>query len=773
MTKRLHIIVRGAVQGVGFRPFIYKLADELGLFGYVNNSSIGVIIEVEGEKKTLTEFLTRLQFERPKLSVITGMEHTYLDSTGYNKFEILKSSTEQSKTTLILPDIAVCDDCLKEMFDPNDRRYMYPFINCTNCGPRFTIIESLPYDRPNTSMKNFEMCDNCRAEYEDPSNRRFHAQPVACPDCGPYVELWDNNGKVLSYKSEGLQRTIDILKNGGIIALKGLGGYQLVCNAKDDDAVKLLRTRKNREEKPFAVMYPSLESIKSVCDVSADEERLLASPEAPIVLLKKLNNASMKYLSSYSVSPGNPYLGVMLPYTPLHHIILKSLAGPIVATSGNISEEPMSINEKDALNKLGGIADYLLVHNRPIVRHADDSIVRYIAGSEMVMRRARGYAPFPVIVDSTDDKHILAVGGHLKNTVALKVNENVFVSQHIGDLSTEASMNAFTKAVDDFISIYESNPAVIIHDNHPEYLSTKFALEISTGAVGTQHHFAHIAACRVENRLAGKALGVSWDGTGYGLDGAIWGSEFFISDDSTYQHIAQFRKFKLPGGEMAIKETRRSALGVLYEIYGNGVFNDFKYLIEDKFNHSELTLISNMLEGNINSPETSSAGRLFDAVSSLLNISQITTYEGKSAMMLEFSAKKGIEDQYPFRIVEKDMFIIDWEIMIISMLGDIEAGLDKSIIAAKFHNTMAQTIIEIAEIVGKERVVLSGGCFQNAYLLEKSIELLSKKGFKAYRHQRIPTNDGGISLGQIAAYKIKQTAFDINEFKKQKILAGS
>ena len=478
-------------------------------------------------RKTLEEFLARLQSEKPKLSVITGQEHTYLDPASFDKFEIVESSGEQTKTTLILPDIAVCDDCLKELFDPNDRRYMYPFINCTNCGPRFTIIESLPYDRPNTSMKNFKMCDNCRAEYEDPSNRRFHAQPIACSDCGPHIELWDNKGNVLADKSEAVKRTIELIKNGAIVALKGLGGYQLVCNAKDNDTVKLLRTRKNREEKPFAVMYPSLESIKSICEVSTEEERLLESPEAPIVLLKKKNNASIKYLSSYSISPDNPYLGVMLPYTPLHHIILKALDGPIVATSGNISEEPMSITEEDALNKLSDIADYFLIHNRPIVRHADDSIVRVVAGSEMVMRRARGYAPFPVTFDSTDDNQILAVGGHLKNTVALKVNENVFVSQHIGDLSTEASMNAFTKAVDDFINVYDSKPAAVIHDNHPEYLSTKFALEISNGAVGTQHHFAHIASCRAENRLTGRALGVSWDGTGYGTDGTIWGWRVF------------------------------------------------------------------------------------------------------------------------------------------------------------------------------------------------------------------------------------------------------
>lgn len=774
MIKRLHIIVRGAVQGVGFRPFVYKLAGELGLSGYVNNSSLGVFIEVEGEKKYIEKFLTRLISDKPKLSVITGLEHTYLDPAGYDSFEIKESSVSQSKTTLMLPDIAVCDDCLREMFDPNDRRYLYPFINCTNCGPRFTIIESLPYDRENTSMKDFEMCESCRKEYENPSDRRFHAQPIACPGCGPHVELWNANGDVLSENGEALNRAIDLIEKGKIIALKGLGGYQLICDAQNDDAVKLLRERKHREEKPFAVVYPDIESVKSVCEVSKEEERLLVSPEAPIVLLKKRDNAAIKYLSVNSVSPGNPYLGVMLPYTPLHHIILNELRKPLVATSGNISEEPMSITENEALDKLADIADYFLVHNRPIVRHADDSIVRVIAGSEMVMRRARGYAPFPVIVDSNEDEKVLAVGGHLKNTVALKVNENVFVSQHIGDLATETSMNAFNKAVNDFNELYEVSPDIVVHDNHPEYLSTKFAESSSSRhTVGVQHHFAHIAACRAENRVTGKSLGVSWDGTGYGLDGSVWGGEFFLSDENSYRHFAQFRNFRLPGGEKAVKEARRSALGVLYEIYGEEIFGDYSYLLGDKFSEFELKLIHSVLDKNLNTPLTSSAGRLFDAVSSILNISQVTTYEGKSAMMLEYAIREGVEERYHFEIKEQEIFIIDWEPVVLSILGEIEAGLDKSMIAAKFHNTMADVILKLAEIAGEEKVVFSGGCFQNSYLLEKSTRLLNVRGYKTYRHQRIPTNDGGISLGQIAAYGIENKPFDLAEFKKHKTYAGS
>ncbi|HDZ59115.1 MAG TPA: carbamoyltransferase HypF, partial [Ignavibacteriales bacterium] len=471
-TARIHIAIGGAVQGVGFRPFVYRTATNLGLTGFVLNNSLGVFIEAEGEESLLKIFLKNIEEEKPPLSVITSLEHSFLDPAGYDKFEIKESEMNDEVAAFILPDIAVCDDCLKEMLDPNDRRYLYPFINCTNCGPRFSIIESLPYDRPNTSMKNFEMCDDCRKEYEDPVNRRFHAQPVACPKCGPHLSLWDENGNTLAEKEDALLHTAELIRNGKIVALKGLGGFQLIVDASNDDAVKRLRERKHREEKPFALMFPGLNSIREACEVSETEKRVLHSPASPIVLLKRKDgNDNRATTISKFIAISNPYLGAMLPYTPLHHLLLKELNIPIVATSANLSEEPICIDEPGALERLNGIADYYLVNNRPIVRHVDDSIVRVIKNREMVMRRARGYAPLPVHLSDQqkvlNDEKILAVGGHLKNTISLKVNSNVFTSQHIGDLSTEEANKTFKKVIDDFQVLYDLKPSVIISDLHP------------------------------------------------------------------------------------------------------------------------------------------------------------------------------------------------------------------------------------------------------------------------------------------------------------------
>ncbi|MEW5842089.1 MAG: carbamoyltransferase HypF, partial [Bacteroidota bacterium] len=564
MNQRLKIVVRGAVQGVGFRPFIYRIAKEMNLNGYVFNSTAGVMIEVEGEKEILDKFLFRIEKEKPSASIIISLEFSFLDPVGFENFSIQESNAKEKVSTLILPDIALCEDCKREMLDPNDRRYLYPFINCTNCGPRFSIIESLPYDRPNTSMKIFEMCDECKSEYDDPTNRRFHAQPIACPECGPHIELWNEHGELLLKKNEALQKTVDLIRDGKIIAIKGLGGFQLVVDASNDAAVRRLRERKKREEKPFALMFPTLNEVKKVCAVSKFEERLLQSSESPIVLLKKIKRQTKSNGReiSESVAPDNPYLGVMPPYTPLHHLLLCELNFPIVATSANISEEPIVIDEHEALKKLSGIADYYLVHNRPIVRHVDDSIVKVVRDREMVMRRARGYAPLPVTIytqhEESEIKNILAVGGHLKNTVALKVDNNVFTSQYIGDLSTAESFNTFEKVIGDFQSLYNYPEVSAACDLHPDYVSTKFAKEKFNDVVQVQHHEAHVAACRMENQVEGEALGVSWDGTGYGYDGTIWGGEFFITNDNgDYRHFSQFKKFHLPGGELAIKEPRR------------------------------------------------------------------------------------------------------------------------------------------------------------------------------------------------------------------------
>jgi len=767
LNTRIHIAIRGAVQGVGFRPFIYKLANELKLSGYVLNNSNGVFIEAEGIESTLRNFLSRIETEKPKLSVITSLENSFLDPIGYSQFEIRVSEANEDVSAIILPDIAVCDDCLNEIFDPNDRRYLYPFINCTNCGPRFSIIEALPYDRLNTSMKNFKMCDKCKSEYENPMDRRFHAQPTACPDCGPQLFLWDEKGNVISEKHPVLKQTVDLILKGKIIALKGLGGFQLIVDATDDEAVKELRKRKHREEKPFALMFPTLESIKEVCEVSEAEERVLNSSESPIVLLKKkseINNPKSEI--SLNVAPHNPYLGAMLPYTPLHHLLMRELNLPIVATSANLAEEPICIDEQEALKRLKGIADYYIIHNRPIVRHVDDSIVRVIMNREMVMRRARGYAPLPIMVsekyDELKDKTILAVGGHLKNTVALKKGNNIYISQHIGDLSTEESNRTFKKVIDDFKTLYNAEPDKIISDLHPEYISTKYANQLIDEVEQVQHHYAHIAACRFENQVDGDALGISWDGTGYGLDGTVWGGEFFLTNDNSYKHFAQFRKFMLPGGEKAIKEPRRSLAGILFEVAGVSFINEFSDLFENRFSSTEIGLIANMLSKKINSPITSSAGRLFDAISSLLGICDKSNYEGQAAMMLEFAAGWNEKGSYPFEIREENKFqpeadeplvrIIDWQLIIISIINDLRNDIAASIISAKFHNTLSEIILAMVKKSGMKKVGLSGGCFQNAILTERTINLLRENNYQVYWHQRIPPNDGGIALGQVAAY---------------------
>ena len=566
MNNRVNIIIRGAVQGVGFRPFIYNLAKELKLKGFVLNNSNGVVIQVEGGYNKLSKFLLRVEKEKPPLSIITSFEYSFLDPLGYKDFSIRRSEQNFASNTLIMPDISICKNCLREMWNPKVRRYRYPFINCTNCGPRFSIIESLPYDRSNTSMKHFTMCEKCRGEYENPVDRRFHAQPIACYDCGPKLSLWDEKGRELYREEAALQHVVKKIRDGRIVAIKGLGGFQLICDATNDNVVKTLRKRKNRKEKPFALMMNSIGSVERLCQVSKAERRILLSAESPIVLLRNRAGKSKIKISS-SVAPHNPCLGIMLPYTPLHHLLMKELKTPIIATSGNLSEEPICIDEQEALERLGGLADYFLVHNRPIIRHADDSIVRVVMNREMLIRRARGYAPLPLLITrETNDQNILAVGGHLKNTIALKKGNQIFVSQHIGDLSTNESNKAFKNVINDFHKLYNVKTDLVLCDLHPKYLSTQYADELNKETHKVQHHYAHIAACRLENQVCGDALGVSWDGTGYGEDGTIWGGEFFFSSDAHHKHIAQFRKFRLPGGEAAIKEPRRSLAGLLYEI---------------------------------------------------------------------------------------------------------------------------------------------------------------------------------------------------------------
>lgn len=741
---RLRVVLRGVVQGVGFRPFVYRLATGLSLPGWVVNSSQGVFIEVEGDESSLRAFLRRLEAEKPSISYIQSLESCFLDPVGFTTFEI-RESADGAKTALILPDLATCPDCLRDINDPEDRRYRYPFTNCTNCGPRFTIIESLPYDRPRTTMKKFVMCADCEREYRNPMNRRFHAQPNACPACGPHLELWDQAGSRIAEHEEALLLASDAIRFGKMVAVKGLGGFHLMADARNEAAICELRRRKRREEKPFAVMYPSVEAVWDDCQCSDVELRLLRSPESPIVLLRRREG---KHGLPNSIAPGNPMLGVMLPYTPLHHLLMQAVNSPVIATSGNLSEEPICTDEYEALERLRGIADLFLVHNRPILRHVDDSIVREMAGRELVLRRARGFAPLPVTL--TDEiPTMIAVGPHQKNTIAASVGAQVFVSQHIGDLETAQSLNAFERVIQTFRQLYELEPRVMACDMHPDYLSTQYARKSSEPVLSVQHHYAHVLACMVENQITAPVLGIAWDGSGYGPDQTIWGGEFLRVGPRGYERVAHIRAFRLPGGERAVKQPRRSALGVLFEILGNAAFTLDCPPVE-AFSDEERNVLRSMLNRNVNAPVTSSVGRLFDAVASLSGIRQLCHFEGQAAMELEFAATPGaLNGSYHFEVLQSSgRFVLDWEPMVRTIL---EAHEPPAIVAIKFHNTLAKMAVAIAERIGEPKVALSGGCFQNRLLTETIAGELRNAGFHVYWHQRIPPNDGCISLGQVVA----------------------
>jgi hydrogenase maturation protein HypF len=752
--QRIRITVRGAVQGVGFRPFIYRLARESGLSGWVMNSSDGLVVEAEGAKSRLDTFLLRIEREKPRRSSIHGLEFSFLDRAGYMGFEIRPSGIDGAPTVPALPDIAVCPDCLRDLSDPRNRRFRYPFTNCTNCGPRFTIIESLPYDRAGTSMKDFRMCDRCRDEYEDPDDRRFHAQPNACFDCGPRLALWDDGGGVLSRNDRALQEAVAALRQGKIVAVKGLGGFHLLADAADHEAVGRLRRRKHREEKPFAVMFPSLDSVRTACEVSELEARLLLSPEAPIVLLRSRVGETRRTIAP-SVAPGNPDLGVLLPYTPLHHLLMAGFNRPVVATSGNRSDEPICIDEQEAIERLGGIADRFLVHNRPIVRHADDSVVRIVMGRELVLRRARGYAPLQVSFPRPLPS-VLAVGGHLKNTVALTAGNHVFISPHIGDLDKKEALEAFHRVITDFRRLYASQPEHILCDLHPDYGSTRYARSGAIPVTPVQHHHAHVASCMADNGLEGPVLGVAWDGTGYGPDGTVWGGEFLRTDAEGYRREATFRIFRLPGGTAAVREPRRSAAGLLFATMGEDWFDREEAPGLRFFRPAERRALRTMLTRGVQSPWTSSAGRLFDAVAAIVGLRGRSCFEGQAAMELEYAmGYLRTEDVYPFEIHDGECrnqdgprMIVDWEKMVLALLEDVRGGLPTARMAARFHNTLAEIVVEVARRVGEDRIVLTGGCFQNRYLTERAVHRLRAEGFRPYWHQRVPPNDGGIALGQ-------------------------
>jgi len=737
---------------VGFRPHVYRLADVLSLSGWVGNTGHGVTVEVEGPPATLDLFLERLETELPPNAFIQTIEPAWLAPVGYRDFQIRPSEAALAPSAIVLPDVATCAECRHDITDPTNRRYQYPFTNCTNCGPRFSIIEALPYDRPLTSMRRFEMCARCRREYEDPTDRRFHAQPNACPDCGPRIALWDHQGRSMAEAGPALTGALSALREGAIIAVKGMGGFHLVVDARSEECVRRLRQRKHRDEKPLAVMFPSLTAVEMTCRVSPAEVRLLTSPAAPIVLLEKRPHAHAAVAAA--VAPDNPRIGTMLPYTPLHILLLDTLGFPVVATSGNVSDEPICTDENEAVERLAGIADAFLVHDRPIVRHVDDSVVTVVCGREQVLRRARGYAPLPV--RRPEAAAALAVGAHLKNTVALATGTQVFVSQHIGDLETEPALRAFERVVDDLERLYGTSPGVVVCDAHPDYISTRFARESGRRVIPVQHHLAHVFACMVENEVEPPVLGVSWDGTGYGLDGSVWGGEFFVITPTAWRRAGHLRQFGLPGGEQAIREPRRSALGLLYALAGkNGEMPAAGH--SRAFTAAEHAALVSMLDGSVNSPLTSSAGRLFDGVSSLVGLRDENRFEGQGAMALEHAATGSrSEEPYPMPIVETDdtgevRFILDWGPLVLGIVDDIAQGVSTRTISARFHEALVEAIVGVARHLDIETVVLTGGCFQNRRLTEGAVSRLAGAGFTPVWHQRIPPNDGGIAPGQIAA----------------------
>ncbi|WP_448564841.1 carbamoyltransferase HypF [Trichothermofontia sp.] len=813
---RLAITIQGAVQGVGFRPFVYQLATALALRGWVSNSAQGVQIEIEGPFDRLTEFLQRLQTEHPPHAWIQHLETHSLDDlpTGsqpptHADFTIRPSQTG-TKTTLMLPDLATCPACLRELFDPHDRRYRYPFINCTHCGPRFSIIAGLPYDRAQTTMRAFTQCPQCQAEYDNPQDRRFHAQPNACPNCGPQLAWWDRTGTVLAQGEAALQAAVIAIQQGAIVAIKGLGGFHLVVDAQQPAAVQRLRDRKQRPDKPFALMYPTLAAIAQDCEVSPLEARLLQSAQAPIVLLRRrvkggqglgdreqgigssnwagemptprpASHAPQYAGIAEAVAPGNPFLGIMLPYTPLHHLLMADLQRPIVATSGNRSSEPICFDEHEAVERLGDLADYFLVHNRPILRPVDDAIVRVVAGRALVLRRARGYAPLPIQISNGQVQNSkptlpttppapaigLALGADLKNTVALALGSQIFLSQHLGDLQNSTTLASQQQAIATLQQLYDAQPAWIACDLHPDYVSTHIAQQsVQPGQtlIRVQHHHAHIAACLAENQLTGPVLGIAWDGTGYGPDGTIWGGEFLIADRASYRRVGHLRTFGLPGGEVAVREPRRSAIGVLYELWGDALFERDDLAPLRSFSARERAILRRMLQRGLNTPRTSSMGRLFDAIAALLDLCQTATFEGQAAMAVEFAqvefCQGTVTQSEPYLAWETSKFklqnsnypqspwVVDWEPWIQGILSDLQQGRPMGEVATRLHATLAATIVTMAEQVGIPVVVLSGGCFQNRVLTEQAIAALQQAGFQPYWHQQIPPNDGGIALGQ-------------------------
>jgi hydrogenase maturation protein HypF len=760
--ERRAIVVHGVVQGVGFRPFVYGLASRLNLAGFVKNRSGVVVIEVEGDSQSLNSFLSVIRERPPRLAKIDGITWEGRSPRGDCDFRIESSDHESAAGIYVSPDVAVCDDCLRELFDPADRRYRYPFLNCTNCGPRLTIVKSAPYDRANTTMASFAMCAACQSEYDDPANRRFHAQPTACPACGPSLVLAGADGKRID-SQDPLALFVDALLQGKIGALKGLGGFHLVCDAGDQAAVNGLRLRKHRDEKPFAIMVRDLAAARSICEVSPQEAALLGAPSRPIVLLSRLPGAAV----ALEVAPGNPYLGVMLPYTPLHHLLADALGSiALVMTSGNRSDEPIAYEDEDALERLKNIADLFLLHDRPIHVRCEDSVTRVVAGQELPVRRSRGYAPAPLALPVSCPWPILATGGQLKATFALGRDQCAFVSHHLGDLDDYRAYRQFERDIELYQRLFEIEPRQIAHDLHPDYASTRYARQraglqepasaLSIGLVPVQHHHAHMASCMAEHGLTEAVIGVAFDGTGYGLDGTIWGGEFLVGDYRGFRRAAHLRSVGMPGSDQAIREPWRMAIAHLRDA---GIQSQ---ALAQRVEPASLRLIEQMLERGLSTPMTSSAGRLFDAVAALAGLRLRASYEGQAAMELEWSATEVRDDgAYPFALEEarqcessETTLHVDTRSVVREVAAAAARGVSPGVISRRFHNGLVEMIAAVCDWIRRSTrldvVVNSGGVFLNALLSRAVVARLQSAGFRVYGHRLVPPNDGGLALGQLA-----------------------
>lgn len=746
LTAR-RLLVQGIVQGVGFRPFVYREAVRLGLTGWVRNGPSGVEILASGPDTALDVFLTALRDLAPsaaRIDAILCESAAPPDTTG---FRIETSDRDGIATTSILPDLATCPDCQSELRDPSNRRHRYPFINCTHCGPRYSILHRLPYDRPHTTMRTFTLCPDCRREYEDPSDRRFHAQPNACPACGPHLALWDRQGRTLATRDDALLEAAAALRQGAIVAVKGIGGFHLMADATNEVATMTLRERKHRAEKPFAVMMANPAMIRRYAHLSKPEQAALESSSAPIVLLTKKARSKTPHLARL-IAPEQSTLGVLLPYAPVHHLLMDELNTPLIATSGNLSDEPICTDEHEALERLGGIADFFLVHNRPIAHPVDDSILRFAGGQPLFLRLARGLTPLTLPrPPHTGTGPILAVGPHMKSTFTLATPEHLVVSPHIGDLETVPAWTSFERNLETLEGLYALAPTRLACDRHPDYAATRYALRRDPEAIAVQHHHAHIAAVMAEHGLSGPVIGLALDGTGYGDDGTIWGGEVLRVERADCQRLAHLRTFPLPGGDTAAREPRRCALGLLHDIDRPGA------LPPEAFTKREVTVLRQAMERGINTARTSSAGRLFDAVASLLGLAHLSTFEGQAAMRLQSSAEYDHRPPMCYRFARRagrgrEPAVLDWQPAITALLADRDAGESVSRLANAFHQALADALADATALAPDLPVVLAGGCFQNVLLLERAIAALKARGRTVVRPARLPPNDGAVSVGQ-------------------------